>query len=73
MKGSTWVHILDASDVVLQSVKFHTSCSQPLCRGDQFGSVVPTGFVPVERALTGFCIYQYGSVNSVHADVTCAV
>ncbi|MBU0618144.1 MAG: hypothetical protein KKI02_10540, partial [Planctomycetes bacterium] len=46
LKGSTWVHILDPSDAVLQTVQFHTSCSQPLNYGDQFGSVLLLAFVP---------------------------
>jgi hypothetical protein len=32
--------------VTLQSLRFHTSCSQPLLVGDQFGSVIVTGFFP---------------------------
>jgi hypothetical protein len=32
--------------VTLQSLRFHTSCSQPLFVGDQFGSVIVTGFFP---------------------------
>ena len=31
--------IYDASGNLLQAVEFHTSCSQPLVKGDQFGSV----------------------------------
>jgi len=27
-------------------VKFHTSCSQPLNQGDQFGSLVLEDFIP---------------------------
>jgi len=30
----------------LQSLRFHTSCSQPLSVGDQFGSVIVTEFFP---------------------------
>jgi hypothetical protein len=33
-------------DVALQSLKIHTSCSQPLSVGDQFGSVIVTEFFP---------------------------
>ena len=32
--------------VMLQSLKFHTSCSQSLIVGDQFGSVIVTEFYP---------------------------
>jgi len=33
---------------LLQTVRFHTSCSQPLNVGDQFGSLVLEGFEPEE-------------------------
>lgn len=33
-------------DVTLQSLKIHTSCSQPLSEGDQFGSVILEKFYP---------------------------
>lgn len=40
LKADTFVHIFDNdSGELLQSVKFHTSCSQPLNVGDQFGSL----------------------------------
>ena len=46
MSNDTRVHVLDpVDDTVLQTVKFHTSCSQPLFSGDQFGSVILRGFV----------------------------
>jgi hypothetical protein len=31
---------------LLQSVGFHTSCSQPLAVGNQFGSVLITTYTP---------------------------
>ncbi|MEM7306920.1 MAG: hypothetical protein AAF682_09630 [Planctomycetota bacterium] len=34
----TYLHVLDATDQVLQTVKFHTSCSEPLLIGDRFGA-----------------------------------
>lgn len=45
LKGETWVHIFDFEPVpgdslpYRQKVGFHTSCSEPLFTGDQFGSV----------------------------------
>jgi hypothetical protein len=39
------VHILDEQGQTLQTVKFHTSCSQPLNVGDQFGSLLLDDFV----------------------------
>ena len=46
LKGDTFVHILDTQNHLLQMVKFHTSCSQPLNQGDQFGSLVLEDFIP---------------------------
>ena len=34
-------------NTLLQSIEFHTSCSQPLFLGDQFGSVQVVGFVDI--------------------------
>lgn len=47
LKAETVVYIFDNSidNNLLQSVRFHTSCSQPLNVGDQFGSLVLVGFV----------------------------
>ncbi len=38
LKADTVVRILDGNGAVIEEVKFHTSCSQPLNLGDQFGS-----------------------------------
>lgn len=39
--AKTFVHIFSAdTDEVLQTVEFHTSCSQPLFTGDQYGSIL---------------------------------
>ena len=40
MKSNTYVHIYDPANNWLQTVRFHTSCSQPLFPGDQFGSLI---------------------------------
>ena len=45
LRSETWVTVYDANGNVLQSIKFHTSCSQPLTIGDQFGSVQLVGFL----------------------------
>ncbi len=51
LKGSTWVHILSSpGDSVLQTVNFHTSCSQPLFANDQFGSVIVRSFVAEQNS-----------------------
>lgn len=39
LKEETWVHVLDLGGELLQKVKFHSSCSEPLRAGDLFGSV----------------------------------
>ena len=49
LKATTYVHVYPNSSTPLTSpahtVLFHTSCSQPLFIGDQFGSLVLTGFL----------------------------
>jgi hypothetical protein len=50
LKGNTHVFIYNNPDGdLLQYVKFHTSCSQPLFYGDQFGSLKLIGFSPCEN------------------------
>ncbi len=44
LRSEIHVTVLDGA-AVLQSIKFHTSCSQPLHLGDRFGSVVLVGFM----------------------------
>ena len=44
LESNTWVHVFDLAGNLLQSVEFHTSCSQPLALGDQFGSLLLEGF-----------------------------
>ncbi|MBK8974600.1 MAG: hypothetical protein IPM29_01615 [Planctomycetes bacterium] len=46
LSSDSYVHILDASNHVLQSIKFHTSCSQPLILGDRYGAVRLEGYIP---------------------------
>ena len=48
LKAETVVFIFDENFDLLQTVRFHTSCSQPLNLGDQFGSLVLESFVPEE-------------------------
>ncbi len=47
LKAKTYVHILDPTNhsIVLQTIKFHTSGSQPLFIGDHFGGVQLVGYV----------------------------
>jgi len=41
LKSNTFIHVFDDNtDMLLQSIKFHTSCSQPLVAGNQFGSTL---------------------------------
>jgi hypothetical protein len=41
LKSNTWVLIFDSrGGKLLQKINFHTSCSQPLAVGDQFGSLI---------------------------------
>ena len=44
LKSTTFIHVFDAEGgTLLQTIKFHTSCSQPLVGGDQFGSSMLIG------------------------------
>ena len=44
LKAKTFVYIMDLSGLILQTIEFHTSCSQPLVLGDRFGGVQLVGF-----------------------------
>ena len=47
LKANTVLHIFEAgTSNVLQEIEFHTSCSQPLEVGNQFGSALLTEFIP---------------------------
>jgi len=46
LKAVTFVHVFtEDGNTLLQTVEFHTSCSQPLFPDDQFGSVKLVGYV----------------------------
>jgi hypothetical protein len=46
-ESDSFAHIFSAAGgTLLQTVKFHTSCSQPLEAGDQFGALVLEGAIP---------------------------
>jgi hypothetical protein len=49
LSANTYVFIYGMDNRMLQSVKFHTSCSEPLEMGDQFGSLKLEGFTPRDR------------------------
>ena len=50
LSGDTYIFVYDgdplAGGVLLQQVKFKTSCGEPLRIGDQFGTWLLTGYVP---------------------------
>lgn len=46
LKSATFVEIFDMQGNLLQEIEFHTSCSQPLGVGNQFGSLVLEVFTP---------------------------
>jgi hypothetical protein len=48
---NSWAYIYDGTALV-ETVQFHTSCSQPLIRGDEYGSLKLLGFTP-SLATTG--------------------
>jgi hypothetical protein len=43
--ASTFAFVFDLSGNLLQSIGFHTSCSQPIQDGDQYGTLLLTGYV----------------------------
>ena len=45
LSSNTYILVYDLDGELLQTVKFHTSCSQPLFLGDQFGSLVLVGYI----------------------------
>ncbi len=46
LDARTYAYIYDSSGcTLLQSLEFHTSCSQPLNEGDQFGSLLLNSFI----------------------------
>jgi hypothetical protein len=55
LQTATFVHVLDASNNVLQTVEFHTSCSQPLFVGNQFGSVLLIDCIGEYTPIPGDC------------------
>ena len=52
-RSRTYAHVFAADGELLQSVEFHTSCSQPLAVGDQSGSILVTEFYPEEGGRKG--------------------
>jgi|GEM_PF-3263955 len=81
LKGETYVQIFDPlTDDLLGTVQFHTSLSQPLVLGDQFGAIRLVGFigddgaragiVPVEMltGLSGFVFEDFNGDGLVDLD-----
>jgi hypothetical protein len=52
LPSATFVHIFDVSGNLLQTVEFHTSCSQPLFEGNQFGASLLVGCISENQAQT---------------------
>jgi hypothetical protein len=44
--GQTYISIFDTNGSLLQTISLHTSCSEPLDFGDEFGGVSLKGFFP---------------------------
>ena len=61
LKANTHVFIYATDSTLLQTIKFHTSCSQPLVKGDQFGSLKLVGFIPESECECKFykTVYKY--------------
>lgn len=54
-KNETYVYTFDLNGTLLQAVEFHTSCSQPLNVGDQFGASRIIGCVGKDEPIPGDC------------------
>jgi hypothetical protein len=66
------VQVFDGNNVLLQEIVFHTSCSQPLAPGDQFGSVEVVGFVNADQGQVQLGVeveYTYEIKNIGDVDV----
>jgi hypothetical protein len=44
--GQTYISIFDTNGLLLQQISLHTSCSEPLDFGEEFGGVKLSGFTP---------------------------
>lgn len=53
LENTTWAHVFDASGALLQTISFHTSCSQPIQRGDRYGSLLLEGYRAEGECTTG--------------------
>ena len=72
MAPKTMVEIFDSFGTLLQSLEFHTSCSQPLNVGDQFGSLALFAMTTTEGGTVGLGTpveYTYSITNTGDADV----
>lgn len=66
------VQVFDKNNVLLQEFVFHTSCSQPLAPGDQFGSIEVVGFENAEQGLVQIGVeveYTYEIKNMGDVDI----
>ena len=62
LKSKTFVHIYsEENGTLLQTIEFHTSCSQPLFLGDQFGGIQLTGYLSENGAGDIFVIDPFPS------------
>lgn len=71
----TYVHVFDPTGtVVLQSVEFHTSCSQPLCVGDQYGSMRIVSCIGENTPIPGDCCAngRPASLTFIYTGESCA-
>ncbi|HEX9794019.1 MAG TPA: hypothetical protein VGC54_08555 [Planctomycetota bacterium] len=56
LHSSAEIFVIDpGTGATLQTVVFHTSCSQPLALGDQFGSIEVCGFIPPGGSSRDYC------------------
>jgi hypothetical protein len=61
---NTWVQISSTSGTVLQTITFHTSCSQPLRPGDMYGSLRLEGCIGTENGCPTAMDDSYNALNN---------
>ncbi len=61
---NTWVQISESAGNVLQTIIFHTSCSQPLVPGDMYGSLLLGGCIGAENLCPTAADDTYNALNN---------
>jgi hypothetical protein len=72
LRSDTFVYVFDSAGLLAQSLKIHTSCSQPLSLGDRFGSLMVFGMEREDEggvSLGQEVLYTYDVKNEAAVEV----